>query len=43
MADLGYDTHNAVLVLGSMGIFILLYYFKLLINLALMPIKNKNV
>ena len=43
MADLGYDTHNAVLVLGSMGIFVLIYYFKLLLNLALKPIKNKKV
>ena len=43
MADLGYDTHNAVLMLGSMGIFVLLYYFKLLINLAFMPIKNKKL
>ena len=42
MKDLGYDTHNAVLVLGSMGIFVLIYYFKLLLNLALKPIKNKK-
>jgi len=28
MEDLGYDTHNSVLLLGSLGIFAMWYWFR---------------
>ena len=39
--DLGYDSHNAVLNLGSIGIFSFLYYAKFVILLLPMKLLNK--
>ena len=30
MEDLGYDTHNSVLLLGSLGVFAMIYWSKVL-------------
>jgi len=38
MADLGYESHNQILNLGSLAIFLCLYFLKLLLYLILLPI-----
>jgi len=38
MVDLGYETHNEILNLGSLAIFLFVYVLKVLLYLLLLPI-----
>jgi len=47
MEDLGYDTHNSVLLLGSLGVFAMWYWIRVFLYfIALVPFvlltKNKK-
>jgi hypothetical protein len=43
MKDLGYDSYNSIIILGSMGIFTIFYFLKLIMILILKPFKFPKV
>ena len=39
MVDLGYETHNQLLNLGSLAIFVVLYFLKMVVYFIFFPLK----